>query len=97
MLGNYSLDPVHFYTAPRLSWQALLKSTRMELKPLLEENMLTMFEAGIRGGIVQAVCPHAKAKYMKSYDPSLLSKFITYLDLNNLYGWAMCQPSLDSK
>ena len=28
------------------------KSTRMKLKPLLEENMVTMFEAEIRGGIV---------------------------------------------
>ena len=26
---------------------------------------------------------------MKNYDPKKPSKFITYLDLNNLYGWAM--------
>ena len=29
---------------------------------------------------------------MKTYDPSEPSKFITYLDANNLYGWAMCLP-----
>ena len=28
-------------------------------------------------------------KYMKNYDPKKPSKFITYLDMNNLYGWAM--------
>ena len=25
-LENYKLDPVHFYTAPGLAWQALLKT-----------------------------------------------------------------------
>ena len=28
-------------------------------------------------------------KYVKNYDPKKPSKFITYLDMNNLYGWAM--------
>ena len=52
-----------------------------------------MFEAGIREGIVQSVHRYAKAnsKYMKSYNPSLPLTYIVYLDLNNLYGWAMCQ------
>ena len=26
---------------------------------------------------------------MKNYDPKKPPKFITYLDMNNLYGWAM--------
>ena len=26
---------------------------------------------------------------MKDYDPTNLSKFKNYLDMNNLYGWAM--------
>ena len=26
---------------------------------------------------------------MKDYDPKKPSKFITYLNMNNLYGWAM--------
>ena len=30
-------------------------------------------------------------KYMKCYDSSKESKFIMYLDANNLYGWAMSQ------
>ena len=28
----------------------------------------------------------ATNKYMQSYDPNIPSKFITYLDVNNLYG-----------
>ena len=36
---------------------------------------------------------HSKAnnKYMKSYDSRKESKYITYLDANNLYCWAMSQ------
>ena len=36
---------------------------------------------------------HSKAnnKCMQSYDAKKPSKFITYLDANNLYGWAMSQ------
>ena len=31
----------------------------------------------------------ANNKFMQGYDPSLISKYIAYLDANNLYGWAM--------
>ena len=30
-------------------------------------------------------------KYMQSHNVNESSKFITYLDANNLYGWAMSQ------
>ena len=34
----------------------------------------------------------ANNRYMdKKYEETLPSKFITYLDANNIYGWAMCQ------
>lgn len=38
---------------------------------------------------------HSEANnpYMaEAYDASKPTKYITYLDANNLYGWAMCQP-----
>ena len=57
--------------------------------------LLMVKQEGIRGGICIATNRYAKAnnKYMEeAYDPSQPSKFITYLDANNLYGQAMSQP-----
>ena len=48
-------------------------------------------EKGLRGGNSYIAKIYAKTnnKYMKDYDPKRMSKFIMYLVMNNLYGWAM--------
>ena len=53
-----------------------------------------MFEKGIRGGISTICNRYGKANniYMEDFNPKEPSKFITYLDANNLYGWAMSKP-----
>ena len=53
--------------------------------------MLLMIEKGIGGGICHSVYRHAKAnnKYMEIYDKNGESSYITYIDANNLYGYAM--------
>ena len=54
--------------------------------------MLLMIESGIRRGIARISHRHAKAnnEYMGTeFDPTKDSKFISYLDANNLYGWSM--------
>ena len=92
---NYGLDPAHFYTAPGLAWKACLKKTRIRLGLLLDSDMLLMFERGIRGGITQSVNSWAKANnpYMGSeFVPDKPTRYLQYLDANNLYGWAMSQP-----
>ena len=92
-LKHYQLDPAHYYTAPGLAWDACLKLTGQNLELLTDYDMLMMFERGIRGGITHISKRYSEAnnKYMKDYDSSKKSKFIQYLDANNLYGWAMSQ------
>ena len=50
-LKIYGLDPVYYFTAPGLAWDACLKMTSIDLELLSDPNMLLMFEKGIRGGI----------------------------------------------
>ena len=94
-LENYSLDPAWYFTSPGLSWDALLKHSEVKLELLTDPDMLLMFEKGIRGGVSMIPNRYSKAnnKYMgKKFDPRSPSKFISYLDANNLYGWAMMKP-----
>ena len=93
-LDNYGLDPAHFCTAPGLAWKACLKKTGIKLELLLDPDMLLMFERGIKGGITQSVNRWAAANnpYMGTeYNPDRLTRYLQYLDANNLYGWAMSQ------
>ena len=93
-IKNYDLDPCWYYTAPGLSWDALLKQSKIELELLSDVDMLLFFENAIRGGVSMISNRYGKAnnKYMKEYNKSKPTKYLTYLDANNLYGWAMSQP-----
>ena len=55
--------------------------------------MLLMVEKCIRGGICHVMDGHEKAnnKYMKNYNKDEEESFLEYLDVNNLYGWAISQ------
>ena len=92
-MKHYKLDPAHYYTSPGLAWDACLKLTGQKLELLTDYDMLMMLERGIRGGITHISKRYSEAnnKYMKNYNPGKKSKFIQYLDANNLYGWAMSQ------
>ena len=69
----------------------MLKMAEIELELISDIDMHLFAEKGIRGGISYIAKRHCKAnnKYMKYYDSSKESKYITYLDANNLYDWAM--------
>ena len=92
-LQYYKLDPCHYFTSPGLSWDAMLKMTNIKLELMTDIDMFQFIEKGMRGGTSYIANRYGKAnnRYMKTYDEKAPSKYIMYLDANNLYGWAMSQ------
>ena len=102
LLGEFvqkTMDSTHHIFTQRQdwrAWKACLKKIAVRLKLLLDSDILLMFERGIRGGITESVHRWAAANnpYTGSkYDKSKPTKYLQYLDANNLYGWAMSQPN----
>ena len=69
----------------------MLKMTGIKLEKIFDIDMYLFIEKGLRGGIYYIAKRYSEAsnKCIKSYDPTKPSKQITYLDMNNFYGWAM--------
>ena len=93
-MEHYGLDPAHYYTAPGLSWDAMLKMTEVELELLTDVDMHLFVESGIRGGVSMISHKYSRANnpYTPDYDSNRPITHITYLDANNLYGCAMSMP-----
>ena len=71
----------------------MLKMTNIKLEKISDIDKYLFIEKGLRGGISYIAKRYAKAnnKYMNDYDPKKQSTFISYLDMNNLYRWAMSE------
>ena len=91
---KYGLDTAHYYSTQRLSWDALLTKTGVELELLTDLDMHLFIERGMRGGISMVSKRYAKANnpLAERYNPAEPTNCITYLDGNNLHGWAMSLP-----
>ena len=65
--------------------------TGVKLEKIFDIDMYLFIEKGLRRAISFITKRSSKAnnKYMKNYDPTKPSKYISYLDMNNLYSWAM--------
>lgn len=83
-IKTYELDPAHYFTAPGLCWDAMLKYTQIELELLKDYEHIAFIKAGV------SQCSHRYAKanneFMEEYDKDKPKSYITYLDANNLYG-----------
>ena len=92
-LQYYKLDPCHYFSSSGLSWDAMLKITKIEVELISDIDIHLLFEKGMRGGISYIAKRYSKAnnKPMTDYDSREESIYIIYLEANNLYGWAMSQ------
>ena len=70
-----------------------VKNDWRKLEKILDIDNYLFIEKGLRGGISYIAKRYLKAnnKYMNDYEPKKLSTFITYLYMNNLYGWTMTE------
>ena len=67
-LSYYGLDPCHYFSSPGLSWDAMLKMTKVKLEFTSDIDMHLFIEKGMRGGISYNAKRHSKAnnKYTKT-------------------------------
>ena len=94
-MSVYDLDPVHFFSAPNLSWEAMLITTKVEIELLPDIDMLLFCENAIRGGIngIGALRTFsANNKYMQNYKANEESMFGAFFDVTSLYAGTMEQP-----
>ena len=92
-LEYYGLNPCFYFSIPRLSWDVMLKMTGIELELVSDIDIHLFIEKGITGGIFYIAKRFSKANnnHMQPHNHNNPSKYIMYLDENNLYGWAMSQ------
>ena len=90
---TFGLDPIHYYSLPGLSWDAMLKYTNVELELITDTDMYQMVEKGMRGGISNISHRYAVANNskMSTFNSSQRTSTLTYQDANALYSWAMSQ------
>jgi hypothetical protein len=100
------LEPFSFVSLPSFCFSKMLRGGeqhRVEgtVRPFeiqifdnTQRDMYEFAEQSVRGGV--SICPgrYAKAnhKFLDDFDPNQPSKFISYLDANNLYAEAMMRP-----
>ena len=68
-LKYYGLDPCHYFSSPRLSWEAMLKMAGVKLEQISDIHKYLFIEKGLRGGISYIAKTYAKAsnKYINNY------------------------------
>ena len=87
-LKNYELCPRHYFSAPGLSWDTMLKITKIEPEFITDSDTWIFFEE-VKFLLFLIDTKKPTIKYLKSYDPKQESKHIMYLDANNSYGYKM--------
>ena len=81
-LKSYNINPCRYFSAPGLSWDAMLKMTKIEFEKISDPDKYMFFEQEMRGGV---------SYINKIYSEASKNKNTLYLDMNNLYGHVMSQ------
>ena len=90
-LKYYDVDPFHYFSAPGLSWDAMLKMTGVASEEISDPDKYMFFEQGMRDGVSYINKRYSKVnnEYCKDYGKEKRKSYVIYLDMNNLYGHAI--------
>ena len=83
IMNFYGLDPLHYYSIPSLSWDCMLKFTKIKIELLRDIDQYLYIENNLRGGISQVSKRFSSANNVKMFEdfkPEDDTKFISYLD-----------------
>ena len=101
IMESHKLDPIYYFSAPGLSYDAMLLSTKIELELLTDYDMLLMIERGMRGGVSGVVGDRYVDVEEKNFvtnkkikPDDLEQEWLLYVDANNIYGHSMSQKLL---
>ena len=88
---NYGLCPSHYLSALGLRWGAMLKWQKLSLNLFQILTCIYSFRKVQEVEFLYISTRYSKAnsKYIKFYNSKEESKCITYLDMNNLYDYAI--------
>ena len=89
ILKSFDLDPSHFYGIPTLSFNIMLKYSKIKLDHLSDSRINDFFRHSIRGGVCFIKKRYEKGEW--KFRNQGEQKFIKYLDATNLYGSMMLQ------
>ena len=87
----YGLDPCHYFSSPGLSWDTMLKMTGVKFEKISDIDKYLFMEKGLRGGFLTLLRDTLKQIINTWMIMTLKNRqhLYHYLDMNNLYGWAM--------
>ena len=88
---NFQMDINHFLGIPGLSFNLMLKISKVKLELISDPEMSDFFRKSIRGGMSFIATRNAKSDYTDSNVENCSEKMshIRYIDGNNLYGSQM--------
>ena len=80
---EYGINPLYCVSLPGYTYQCALKYTDIKLQTLQDNDLISLIENNISGGISSVLGD----RYVKSDE----NKKISYMDATNLYGHSICQ------
>ena len=84
-LENFNLDPCHYFSAPGLFWDAMLKMAKVELEKISDPDKYIFIERCMRGGTsyISGRYSEVNYEYCPNYDKNKPKVYINYFNMNN--------------